>query len=57
MEGEMPGLLEAAEADPQSVPMGVLLGEKVVGYFRLDFTPGAVAAATSVRAAWACAPS
>ena len=40
--GEMPGLLEAAEADPQSVPMGVLLGEKVVGYFRLDFTPGAV---------------
>ncbi|GMA14125.1 N-acetyltransferase [Deinococcus metallilatus] len=41
--GEMPGLLQAAEADPRSVPMLVQAGEEVVGAFRLDFTPGAVA--------------
>lgn len=41
--GEMPGLLEAAEADPHQVPMCILSGEDVVGFFRLDFTPGAVA--------------
>lgn len=41
--GEMPGLLEDAGADPHSLPMLVRLGEEGVGYFRLDFTPGAVA--------------
>jgi len=41
--GEMPGLLEAAEADPRQLPMCILVGEDVVGFFRLDFTPGAVA--------------
>lgn len=41
--GEMPGLLEAAEADPRQVPMCILADGEVVGFFRLDFTPGAVA--------------
>ncbi|WP_102125180.1 GNAT family N-acetyltransferase [Deinococcus planocerae] len=41
--GEMPELLAQAEADPRSVAMCVLEGGEVVGYFRLDPTPGAVA--------------
>lgn len=41
--GEMPQLLQLAEDAPCSEPMAVLLGEQVIGYYRLDFTPGAIA--------------
>ncbi|MGY2893554.1 GNAT family N-acetyltransferase [Deinococcus sp. UYEF24] len=42
--GQMPELLEAAEAAPGSEAMAVVSGEQVVGSYRLDFMPRAVAA-------------
>ncbi|WP_407538630.1 GNAT family N-acetyltransferase [Deinococcus radiomollis] len=40
----MPELLETAEAAPDSEAMVIVAGNQVVGFYRLDFMPGAVAA-------------
>jgi GNAT superfamily N-acetyltransferase len=49
--GEMPQLLQVAEDSPRSEAMAVLFGEQVIGYYRLDFVPGAIAFRDFGRAA------
>ena len=41
--GKMPELLDAAEEAAESEALAVVVDGQVVGYYRLDFAPGAVA--------------